>query len=397
MSHVMNSLPTHTPAPESLAFRANLARLVSPLRRIRPTVPFWRLAAHRIPTLHLYRDLLRTAPTDHIHWRVRNIFRRNHHLTAIETTKRELTKGYKWLGIFQSAASGDPKWQAVLERYDRMVESKIEKEHWRDLIDKELEWQHRLKNRPILTGGILHATPVNPPIPRMKPQPMEISRIMVKRMKQREKRFAKLNTLSEYRDMARREREFEEGLIGKHVDGDKAVWGGKAFKDWAVQLSESSKTIYADLTRQTEKFLAPYPPELLEQVAEARRNKIENKTREHERERRGEILKSTFRRQRRGLPAHLLSRLTKDQVEQELIVRRSVAEVGYIGQLKQKKGWKLRTPKDEGKSEEKVWSVIDGTWTSPLFENALRKRGEAIMEENETRETETSTEGAATT
>ena len=55
------------PSPQSLAFRANLASLVSPLRRLKPRVPFFRLPAHRIPTLWTwYRGLLRYAPTENV-------------------------------------------------------------------------------------------------------------------------------------------------------------------------------------------------------------------------------------------------------------------------------------------------------------------------------------------
>lgn len=51
------------PTPESLAYRSLISRLVSPLRRVRPRVPFYDLAAHRIPTLWtLYRGLMREAP-----------------------------------------------------------------------------------------------------------------------------------------------------------------------------------------------------------------------------------------------------------------------------------------------------------------------------------------------
>ncbi|KAK1228918.1 hypothetical protein PQX77_008076 [Marasmius sp. AFHP31] len=77
MSHVMSKHPSSAPSSsylstpysassESISFRNNLAKLVSPLKRVRPTVPFWRLAAHRVPTLHLYRSLLKAAPTSHV-------------------------------------------------------------------------------------------------------------------------------------------------------------------------------------------------------------------------------------------------------------------------------------------------------------------------------------------
>lgn len=52
---------------QSLNFRKQLASLVSPLRRVRARVPFYCLAAHRIPTLWgLYRGLLWTAPTENV-------------------------------------------------------------------------------------------------------------------------------------------------------------------------------------------------------------------------------------------------------------------------------------------------------------------------------------------
>ena len=51
------------PTPQSLAHRTRIASIISPLKRVRPRVPFYDLAAHRIPTLwSLYRGLLREVP-----------------------------------------------------------------------------------------------------------------------------------------------------------------------------------------------------------------------------------------------------------------------------------------------------------------------------------------------
>ncbi|KAK1228919.1 hypothetical protein PQX77_008077 [Marasmius sp. AFHP31] len=200
---------------------------------------------------------------------------------------------------------------------------------------------------------------------------MEISRIIVKRMKSKEKVYTRINTLNEYRDMARRERQFEEGLLGKSRDREN-IWSGEAFAEWVTPMAETTQALRAGQRAQLERFLGPYPPGLLAQVAQARRTKWENKTREKERERRGEVLKSTRRRQRKGLPAHLLSKLSKDQIEKELTVRRSIAEVGYVGQLKRDKGWKVRTPKKGGNPGE-TWSIIDGAWTSDDKESELKQ------------------------
>ena len=55
------------PSLSSLAHRESIARLLTPLRRIRPTVAYYKLAAHRIPTLWtLYRGLQRNAERENV-------------------------------------------------------------------------------------------------------------------------------------------------------------------------------------------------------------------------------------------------------------------------------------------------------------------------------------------
>lgn len=53
-------------AAETLAFRARMAELVSPLKNTRPRRPFWMLRSHRVPTLRLYRDLMRYSPNSDV-------------------------------------------------------------------------------------------------------------------------------------------------------------------------------------------------------------------------------------------------------------------------------------------------------------------------------------------
>lgn len=55
------------PPPSSHAHRESIARLLTPLRRIRPTIAYYKLAAHRIPTLWtLYRGLQRHAERENV-------------------------------------------------------------------------------------------------------------------------------------------------------------------------------------------------------------------------------------------------------------------------------------------------------------------------------------------
>lgn len=63
-SHVLTTTLTPTPEAHLAHHRQNIARIVSSLRAVRPHTPFYRLAAHRVPTLwSLYRGLLRASPT----------------------------------------------------------------------------------------------------------------------------------------------------------------------------------------------------------------------------------------------------------------------------------------------------------------------------------------------
>ena len=101
-------------------------------------------------------------------------------------------------------------------------------------------------------------------------------------------------------------------------------------------ITESNSLDYARAS-------APYRPELVAAVLEARRRKIRNKTREKDRERRGEVLKSTPKRQRKGPPAHILAQMSPERREMDK-VSRSLSEVGYVALVKRRLGFKLNDP-----------------------------------------------------
>jgi hypothetical protein len=79
-------------------------------------------------------------------------------------------------------------------------------------------------------------------------------------------------------------------------------------------------------------------------IKQARREKIANKTRELERERRGEVIARTIKRRNKGPPAHVLSRMSDEERRLDKIARSSVSEVGYVGLVKRRLGFKLRDP-----------------------------------------------------
>ncbi|KAK7471031.1 hypothetical protein VKT23_002446 [Stygiomarasmius scandens] len=367
-----------SPSSRSLEFRANLAKLISPLKRVRPTVPFWKLSAHRVPTLWgLYRGLLKSAPTDNIKYRVQTVFRYNRRLTGPNQTKKELRKGYKWLNFFQAAQSGDSKKQAILSRYDKFIEMKIEKEHWKQLVLNEVEWQNHLRNRPILTGGLLHPTPHNPPLPRLKPQPPAISGMILKRMKARERRFMRSQELGEMKNLIKEESFFERQAPNLNV------YSGEAYPEWVLPISQTRMEIFNVTAGVLERMMRPFPEALLDQVREARRNKIVNKTKELQRERRGEVITRTLKRRRKGLPAHVWDKLSDKERRAQLIIQRSASEVGYVGMLKKERGWKLKEPTD--KVEGKSWSVEEGRWISKEDDETLEAALREIQKENSRR------------
>lgn len=329
--------------PQSLLFRANLAELVSPLRRMRSRSPFFRLAAHRIPTLwSLYRGLLRNSPTEDIAFRVKALFRKNRHLTGTKDTRKYLTQGYKWLAFFEKANAGDEYCQTVLSRYSRLISVKREKVYMLGLADKELEWQNKLRNRPVLTGGFMRPTLFHGPLPRMKPQPIAISGMIRTRMKARTARIEKQARLLADLELLAEERQFEIGLrqlVGADFPTFYSNWSD--YEQWTTPIKQVLREMDEIFMREQDRANRAFPPEMLEGIIEARRTKIRNKTREKERERRGEILQSTLKRQRKGPPAHILAKMSPERRRMDK-VSRSLSEVGYVALVKRRLGMGLK-------------------------------------------------------
>lgn len=107
--------------------------------------------------------------------------------------------------------------------------------------------------------------------------------------------------------------------------------------------------IVETLKRDDARAALSYPPDMLETIKAARREKIANKTRELERERRGVVLRRTILRRRQGPPAHVLATMSEKQKHMDK-VSRSVSEVGYVAEVKRALGFKFRNP-DAWKAE----------------------------------------------
>ena len=76
-----------------------------------------------------------------------------------------------------------------------------------------------------------------------------------------------------------------------------------------------------------------FSPEMIDMVKQARRRKIENKTRERQRERRGEILSKTVKNMRKQPPPHIAIKMSAEQLRDDAVMR-EVSQGGYSGRVK---------------------------------------------------------------
>lgn len=100
-------------------------------------------------------------------------------------------------------------------------------------------------------------------------------------------------------------------------------------------------SVMASVRREEDMAKMKISPELWAIVKEARREKIANKTREKEREGRGELTNHAMKRMRQGLPAHLISTRGQSGVERDKWIK-DPSEGGYAGRMKKASGMKLK-------------------------------------------------------
>jgi hypothetical protein len=114
-------------------------------------------------------------------------------------------------------------------------------------------------------------------------------------------------------------------------------------------------------------------------VKAARREKAANKLREREREARGEVLSATRHRSRLGFPASVLARWTPEARKANLLARRSVGLVGYVGQVKRKLGYNV--PSEEVQEDKVTREALDNlTETIRKTNQSRRDSGARTMQ-----------------
>ncbi|KAI8994218.1 hypothetical protein BD414DRAFT_436884 [Trametes punicea] len=365
------------PSLDSISHRARFAKLISELRPTRFRAPLTRLLAHRIPTLWtLYRGIMRDAPTETIRSHMREFFRARRRVREQGQVTRDLRKAHNRWDVFRKAKAGDEHFQAVCMRYSRMIEGARIQARAEWVYQQELAWYERMRTRPILTGAYHKPSLYNRPLPRLRPQPRHITGMIVSRLRARIRRVARQETLKDHTRFLEAERGVEQQLAKEaatmRVPFERVYTDD--FEGWGKPIVEDLKKISESFDLERMRESTPYPPELLEQVKAARREKVANKTRERERERRGEMTNRLRKQMRQSPPAHILVKMSARQRRMDAIAR-GASEVGYVAKVKHALGFKLRDPDtwkaELGKPENK--EMLDRIAEEIENENARRR------------------------
>ncbi|CCO35117.1 hypothetical protein BN14_09232 [Rhizoctonia solani AG-1 IB] len=381
-------MPPYSPSPSSIAFRASIAQRLSGVQSTSPKVPFWALAAHRVPTLWtLYRGLLRAAP------------------------------GENWLDYMHQAQAGDIRKQRVLARFERVFQEMKNRVKWKDIYRRELEWIYKLRNRPILTGGFMRPTLFNKLVPRMARQPIHLSMMIRRRRLARARRLDEQRRLVEWKADIEREQEFESRLIKwGYMNKEQAIW---QTNEWFLPISKRIALIQEAYTHDKRRALHIYPPHIVAQIKQARARRIQRKTELRQKLARGEwvtkwkripvrkmgasrasrrvriknpvhphrdILYARVMRRvdvnpRAGAaPSHILQGMDAKERKMDQAIR-GRSGGGYVGQLRRERGWRNGLEPGQGVEDERTGKV----------EAKLKKLEDAIEMENRARRRATQT------
>jgi len=185
-----------------------------------------------------------------------------------------------------------------------------------------------------------------------------------KRRVARARRIEFQRTLLSHLEDLQAEAKFESSLAAAVTKSDdrrlrERCFSGPHLNAWRAPLASRLAQIQAAFERDALRAVRPPPPELLRQLRAARREKVENKTRERARQASGEVLEATRRRARLGFPAHVLARWTPEVRRANLLARRSVGEVGYVGQVKRALGYGVSLEEENDQVDETTRERLD--------------------------------------
>ncbi|ORY31855.1 hypothetical protein BCR39DRAFT_82579 [Naematelia encephala] len=291
-----------------------LERTVRPRPKLTSNIlPFHRDPAHTIPTKwNLYRSLLRSASSYRppssgesssgltaVRRKIKETWRRFRGMTSPSQTRVILDRQYTLLDKIRSS---DPQLEELDKFYTKVYAI-------RDTPKAPVP-----KPIPRLTGGFLFPTYHNPPLPKLHPQPPEISGMIRQRIKARAKIIDKLRRYREWGEDMTTETKFwqrinavkksggDGGGVGGVGGGEGKVadhWTGGRFT-WSREQDEHLKPIHESMEKYTARSKMMYDEKTIEKVLMARKvrarvanemNRKDNmeKRKKQERDQRGEL------------------------------------------------------------------------------------------------------------
>jgi len=143
----------------------------------------------------------------------------------------------------------------------------------------------------------------------MRNQPLEISMMISKRIKARARRQAAQGYWLGIVQDLKAERLFERNAWKADSKTSRNLCYAGAEISWEDTIKSHLSNLQRSFELDDARLKSKYTPHLLAHIKQARRNKILNKTREKQRERAGEVLNSTLRRRRKGVPAHIWAKM----------------------------------------------------------------------------------------
>ncbi|CAD6570455.1 MAG: hypothetical protein CYPHOPRED_003947 [Cyphobasidiales sp. Tagirdzhanova-0007] len=240
-------------------------------RPLRFHVPFYQLPQHYIPVKwSLYRPLLRACPSQLHSYQVRTRWRtaRRRNSTSPRLTMQYLLEEERWLHDYAQLHPADSATHDKEADKDALARVKALELHIRKTQSEEiLEEAHDslLKTatslQPIVTPGLIYPSLNNPPLPRLKPQPLHITMPIVKRQEARDKRIIQKQAWREMLFHTRQEDILEQNL-GVLSDGA----GGETIIAALRSIEDSNQR---DSARMKMKFTTT----LLEQSARLKHNR----------------------------------------------------------------------------------------------------------------------------
>lgn len=242
-----------------------------------PGIPFYRDSKHTVPTKwSLYRSLLRFSKSSkpgypahypEIRNEIKRLWRRHKGLTSIPSVQRFLNEQYDVLSAFQSGES------AKLSELESRLENK---RVLRDLCkSRNMAGQASQSDSkpPRLTGGYLRPTLFNPPLPRLKPQPIGLSMMIHNRLRKRERRMERRREYASLRADLKLEVAFWRATEGDDTDwsrrkDDRSLFG------WDKLLREEIELMDKRFIKENMRSDMIYDSNMMRRVERAKARKL---------------------------------------------------------------------------------------------------------------------------